>query len=1034
MDQEKKTIDCFRNRLKQLIRVAPVLDMIHFLSDEQKEQIKAKLQNEGEIKAADLLLQEIISKTYPEGWFRELLTALERVGCKQAANYMENNPPSPSLEAENDTYTRLIDLLSLTLINMKTPDVCHKCYELHILTAEDRETILAVTRQSGNMAGARVLLSQLPKNEFGWFSQFLDALKMTEHTRLVQELQGEPDGPSESSADVDKPSLKDESELATQTETKMGEAILGSPSSRSVSSSPNLASDSSQVSVLSTSCLDATALDSSMDSSMDSSGLSSFAELSTGGTDLDLYEGNDEEIREQTTESLDQSDLDLYEGNDEEIREQTTESLDQSVNEKEIVLRDYQMDVAQPALEEKNIIICLPTGSGKTRVAVYITKQHLESRKLKGQPAKVVVLVNKVPLVEQHYKAEFGKFLKHQYSVERVSGDSQLKISFPQVVEKNDIIICTAQILENSLAKAKQGDEDGITLSQFTLMVIDECHHTQKGGVYNHIMIRYLKQKHKNAKLRKEQKDPVPLPQILGLTASPGVGGAKTQQKAEEHILRICANLDAYTIKTKTRGEEPKGPYKRIASAQERKEDPFGDVIKGIMNEIHTHAKLNPLCQPGTQNYEQWVVQKEQNAAKEDNQTVRVCAEHLRQYNEALYQSNTIRMRDAFSFLDKYYNEELKKKFTPDDEDTIQITDTERFLFKLFKAKKEHLQELMKNPQYENNSLAQLRTLILEEYTTRTEARGIIFTKTRLSAIALSQWIHENPKFEDAGVRASHLIGGGDQSVVKPMTAAEQRDVLNKFREGVINLLIATTVAEEGLDIKQCNVVIRYCLVTNEIAMIQARGRGRAEDSSYTVVEESGSGVAERESVNEYREKMMSRAITRVCNLSHEEYEKKIKENQLQAIMEQRVKMKKKDKMGMMKEDPSKVKLTCRRCDVSVCSGEDIEIIEKMHHVNVTEAFRKLFTVKENMALQERLLDYEANGIIACKKCGQHWGSLMLYKSIECPCLHIKNFVVTYNSKNKVFRKWNELPIRFPAFDYANHVVTQNSDDDTETD
>lgn len=58
--------------------------------------------------------------------------------------------------------------------------------------------------------------------------------------------------------------------------------------------------------------------------------------------------------------------------------------------------------------------------------------------------------------------------------------------------------------------------------------------------------------------------------------------------------------------------------------------------------------------------------------------------------------------------------------------------------------------------------------------------------------------------------------------------------------------------------------------------------------------------------------------------------------------MEERVKTKKKDKKGMMKEDPSKVKLNCRSCGIAVCSGEDIEIIERMHHVNVTEAFRYL--------------------------------------------------------------------------------------------
>uniref|UniRef100_A0A4W4HJH6 RNA helicase n=1 Tax=Electrophorus electricus TaxID=8005 RepID=A0A4W4HJH6_ELEEL len=909
---ERNTINCFRNRLRRLINVGPVLDMLQFLSDDQKELIRAKTRTEGDISAADLLLHEVITKEHSEGWFRELITALETAGCRHAANYMENNPPSPSKEFENDNCIKLIDLLKLSLVDMKTRDVCNSCYQRSLLTDEDRENIFAVNDQQGNKAGARLLLSRLVKKELGWYSEFLEALKETGHGMLARELQGEP--------------LKGHGE--THAQHSQGYIY----------------------------------------------------------THIQL-------------------------------------------SDSEIVLHDYQMEVALPALEGKNIIICLPTGSGKTRVAVYITKQHLESRRRMGQPGKVVVLVNKVPLVEQHYKAEFGKFLKHQYSVERVSGDSQLKISFPQVIEKNDIIICTAQILENSLAKAKNGDEDGIKLSQFTLMVIDECHHTQKGGVYNHIMIRYLKQKHRNIGLLKEQKTPVPLPQILGLTASPGVGGAKNQQKAEEHILRICANLDAYTIKTKSLREELMAPYKCIASAPERKEDPFGDVIKGIMDEIHSHAELSPLCQPGTQNYEQWVVQKEQNAAKEDNPRVRVCAEHLRQYNEALHQSNTIRMSDAFSFLNKYYNEELKKKSSPDEDDVIQITDTERFLFRLFKGVK-HLQELTKNPQYENNTLATLKTKILQEFTSRTIARGIIFTKTRHSAIALSQWIRENPKFESVGVRASHLIGGGDQSVVKPMTSAEQKDVLNKFHEGEINVLIATTVAEEGLDIAQCNFVIRYCLVTNEIAMIQARGRGRAEDSSYTVVEEAGSGVAERESVNEYRETMMSKAIARVCTLCQEEYEKK--EYQMQAIMEERVKVKKKQQKVMKKEDPSKVKFSCRSCNKPVCSGEDIEIIENMHHVNVTTAFRELFTVRENTSLQERFLDYEANGVIACKQCGQQWGSMMLYKSIECPCLHIKHFVVTYGSKKKDFRKWNELAIRFPSFSYLQHAehIANNSDEE----
>lgn len=54
------------------------------------------------------------------------------------------------------------------------------------------------------------------------------------------------------------------------------------------------------------------------------------------------------------------------------------------------------MEVAKSALNGENVIICLPTGSGKTRVAVYITKDHLDKKRRASEPGKVIVLVNKV--------------------------------------------------------------------------------------------------------------------------------------------------------------------------------------------------------------------------------------------------------------------------------------------------------------------------------------------------------------------------------------------------------------------------------------------------------------------------------------------------------------------------------------------------------------------------------------------------------------------------------------------------------------
>ncbi|XP_027968936.1 interferon-induced helicase C domain-containing protein 1 isoform X1 [Eumetopias jubatus] len=1009
-------ISCFRARLKTYIQVEPVLDYLNFLPDEVKEQIQRTAINAGNMQAADQLLSTLEKGGWPPGWTRQFLVALQRAGSVLAARYL--NPeltdlPSPSSENVHDECLQLMNLLQPTLVDkLLVRDILDKCVEKELLTNEDRNRISAA-ESYGNESGVRELLKRIVQKE-NWFSAFLIVLHQTENHALIQELTGTPC--FESNAETEN--------LSQEGGPDIQEAVLlatGQPS-------PEREGWDKESDSLESSLVDSSAVSES---------------------DTSLAEGSvsclDESLGHNSNMGSDSGTMGS-DSDEENVAERASP-------EPELHVRPYQMEVAQPALEGKNIIICLPTGSGKTRVAVYIAKDHLDKKKKASEPGKVIVLVNKVPLVEQLFRKEFEPFLKKWYHTIGLSGDTQLKISFPEVVKTYDVIISTAQILENSLLNSEKGD-DGVQLSDFSLIVIDECHHTNKEAVYNNIMRRYLKQKLKNNKLKKECKPVIPLPQILGLTASPGVGGAKRQAEAKEHILKICANLDACTIKTVKENidqlkDQIKEPCKKFAIADDTREDPFKDKLLEIMNKIQSFCQMSPMSDFGTQPYEQWTTQMEKKAAREGNRKERVCAEHLRKYNEALQINDTIRTIDAYNHLEAFYNDEKEKKYAVQEDDSdesgedgdgdededdekkpLSLDKTDRFLMDLFFENRRLLKKLAANPKHENEKLTKLRNTIMEQYTrTEESARGIIFTKTRQSAYALSQWITENKKFAEVGVKAHHLIGAGHSSEFKPMTQNEQKEVISKFRTGKINLLIATTVAEEGLDIKECNIVIRYGLVTNEIAMVQARGRARADESTYVLVAHSNSGVIEREIVNDFREKMMYKAIDHVQNMNPEEYARKILELQMQSIMEKKMKIKR-SIAKYYKENPSLINFLCKNCSVLACSGEDIHVIEKMHHVNMTPVFKELYIVRENKALRKKFADYQTNGEIICKKCGQGWGTMMVHKGLDLPCLKIKNFVVVFknNTPKKQYKKWVELPITFPDLDYSQYCLCSDED------
>lgn len=84
-------------------------------------------------------------------------------------------------------------------------------------------------------------------------------------------------------------------------------------------------------------------------------------------------------------------------------------------------------------------------------------------------------------------------------------------------------------------------------------------------------------------------------------------------------------------------------------------------------------------------------------------------------------------------------------------------------------------------------------------------------------------------------------------------------------------------MAEEGLDIPECNLVVRYGLLTNEIAQQQASGRARAKNSQYSVVAQAGSREVRRELTNEYLEELTGRAIAKVQEMSPREFRAKVR-------------------------------------------------------------------------------------------------------------------------------------------------------------
>uniref|UniRef100_U3JEK6 RNA helicase n=1 Tax=Ficedula albicollis TaxID=59894 RepID=U3JEK6_FICAL len=665
--------------------------------------------------------------------------------------------------------------------------------------------------------------------------------------------------------------------------------------------------------------------------------------------------------------------------------------------------RSYQIELAQPAIDGKNTMICAPTGSGKTFVALMICEHHLQNVP-SGQKAKVVFLATKVPVYEQQKNVFRQHFERSGYSVQGICGETVANMSVENVIQDSDIIVLTPQILVNSMEKGILS-----SLSIFTLMIFDECHNTTGNHPYNVLMTRYLDQKFDSSAKQ--------LPQIVGLTASVGVGSAKSTNETVEHICTLCSYLDIQAISTV---RENKQDLQRFGNKPEtRKHTSFlfpcelqRKKTDRLFTDTISQINKNYL---GTQRYEQWIVSTQKKCRllqledKEKESSICrdlfICTEHLRKFNDALIISEDARIEDALAYLNEFFTNVKNGPYT----------ELEKQLTEKFQEKEPELTALSKDESNENPKLEELACILDEAYRYNPETRTILFAKTRALVAALKKWIEANPVLSH--IKPDVLMGRARRDHKTGMTLPMQKGVLDAFRNDKdIRLLIATSVADEGIDITECNLVVLYEYFGNVTKMIQVRGRGRARDSKCILVT-SKTEVVENEKLNRYKEEMMNAAIEKLQNWDETTFARTI------CRLQRREKVLRDSKKNETKPEVLKGKknLLCGKCKVYVCSTDDIRIIKESHHTVLGDTFKERYITKPHRK-PVQFDGFEKKSKMHCQnaECQHDWGITVKYKTFDnLPVIKIKSFVLEdiETGTQMDFQKWKSINLSLKNFD-----------------
>uniref|UniRef100_A0AAQ5YXF6 ribonuclease III n=1 Tax=Amphiprion ocellaris TaxID=80972 RepID=A0AAQ5YXF6_AMPOC len=551
--------------------------------------------------------------------------------------------------------------------------------------------------------------------------------------------------------------------------------------------------------------------------------------------------------------------------------------------------RKYQVELLEAALEH-NTIVCLNTGSGKTFIAVLLTKEL--SHQIRGcyqeNAKRTVFLVNTASSVVQqaaavrtHSDLQVGEYTDLEKTL------AWTDQHWSQEIIENQVLVMTCHIFLHVLMNKI------LPLSKINLVVFDDCHLAITDHPYCEIM-----------KLFEECSCS---PRVLGLTASILNGKcdpSELEQKIQnlERILKSNAETATDLVVLDRYASQPRevvldcGPYVdksglssclqaelddalhflndcNIPAAREDRDPTF--ISKQVLSDCRAVLQvLGPWC-----------------ADKAAGIMVRELQKYIKHEPEELNRkfllfTDTI-LRKVHALCEEH--------FSPASLDLKFVTPKVLRLLEILHEYKPFERQQFESVEWYNNrnqdNYVSWSDSEDEDEDEEVEAKerpeanfpspftnilcGIIFVERRYTAVVLNRLIKEAGKQDPelAYISSNFITGhsiGKNQLRNKQMEVEfrKQEEVLRKFRAHETNLLIATSIVEEGVDIPKCNLVVRFDLPTEYRSYVQSKGRARAPVSNYIMLADTERTKAFEEDLTTY--KAIEKILRNKCSKSAE--------------------------------------------------------------------------------------------------------------------------------------------------------------------